>query len=286
MEKPNNAARAAREDTELVCLLDAVFQQYGHDFRQYAPTSLKRRVQNVLDAEGIGTIPELQVRLLAEPDLMARFVLAATVNVTSMFRDPYFFQALRAKVVPIFATWPLIRIWVAGCSTGEEVYAMAILLEEEGLYDRSRIYGTDINEAVIQKAKMGIFRLAQMQEYTTNYILAGGKKSFSKYYTAAYGNAVFHPALRLNMVFAQHNLVTDSVFNEFHLILCRNVLIYFNTDLKQRVYTLLDNSLALFGVLGFGKRETIQLSPYKKNYQPLNDKAPLYQKMRLEETVG
>lgn len=282
MGKSNNAARAAREDTELASLLEAVFQQYGHDFRQYAPTSLKRRVLNVLHTEGIGTIPELQERLLAKPDLMARFVLAATVNVTSMFRDPYFFQALRAKVVPILATWPFIRIWVAGCSTGEEVYSMAILLEEEGLYNRSLIYGTDINEAVLQTAKQGIFRLAQMQEYTKNYFLAGGAKSFSQYYTAAYGNAVFHPELRRNIVLAQHNLVTDSDFNEFHLILCRNVLIYFNADLTQRVHHLFWGSLATFGVLGLGDRETVQFTPHEKNYQPLNDKAPLYQKMRLE----
>ena len=209
------------EDIELSLLLQGVFRHYGFDFREYARGSLKRRICNVIDSERLATISELQNKALHHPDCMERLVRALSVNVTSMFRDPSFYLAFRKKVVPLLRTYPFIRIWHAGCSTGEEVYSIAILLKEEGLYDRSRIYATDMNEAVVKRAQGGVFPLSAMKEYTTNYLNAGGQCSFSEYYTAQYDNAILQPSLKKNMVFSQHNLATDGSFNQFNVILCR-----------------------------------------------------------------
>ena len=197
-----------------------------------------------------------------------------------MFRDPSFYLSFRRKVVPLLRTYPFVRIWHAGCSTGEEVYSMAILLQEEGLYDRCRIYATDINESVLQKAKDGIFPIATMQENTANYISAGGTGTFSEYYTARYDYAIFRPSLRENVVFAQHNLVTDASFNHFNVIFCRNVLIYFNNTLQDRVQKLFLNSMEMFGILGLGKKETIRYTAVADCYDDIDREERLYRRVR------
>lgn len=268
------------EAIEIQLLLEGVFRYYGFDFRNYAPASLKRRIWNAVRAEKINSISGLQERVLHDPACMERLLLALSVNVTAMFRDPSFFRAFRSKVVPLLRTYPFMRIWHAGCSTGEEVYSLAILLQEEGLYNRCRIYATDMNEAVLKKAKAGIFPLKSMQEYTQSHLHAGGKHSFSEYYTAAYDNAIFHSSLRENVVFSQHNLATDGSFNEFNVILCRNVLIYFNKLLQERVHNLFYDSLSRFGILGLGRQETIKFSPHEKDYEELASGEKLYRRIR------
>src|ERR671917_1698993 len=199
----------ALERLEIELLLEGIYRHYGFDFRSYAYASIRRRLWKRLQAEGLKTISALQALVLHSPEAMERLLLDLSVNVTSMFRDPNFYKAFRRDVIPLLRTYPFIRIWHAGCSTGEEVFSTAILLQEEGLYDRARIYATDINDVVLQKARSGIFPLERMQEYTENYIRAGGTRSFSEYYTAKYGGALFKPALSRHIVFSQHNLVTD-----------------------------------------------------------------------------
>jgi chemotaxis protein methyltransferase CheR len=266
------------ERLEIELLLEAIFRQYGFDFRSYAYSSIRRRIWKRIHAEELANVSALQERVLHDPATMERLLLDMSVNVTAMFRDPHFYRAIRSEVVPILRTYPFIRIWHAGCATGEEVYSMAILLEEEGLYDRARIYATDINEVVLQTAKAGIFPLDRMQEYTENYIRAGGKRAFSEYYTAKYDGALFSPHLRQNVVFSQHNLVTDRSFSEFHLILCRNVLIYFSKDLQARVHGLFYESLVHFGILGLGSKETLKFSQYEACYEQLLPGEKLYRK--------
>jgi chemotaxis protein methyltransferase CheR len=229
--------------------------------------------------EGLASLSGLLERVLHEPDCMERLLLDLTVNVTAMFRDPTFYLAFREKVVPLLRTYPFVRIWHAGCSSGEEVYSMAILLKEEGLYDRARIYATDINEVMLRRAKEGIYPVANMQEYTRNYLRAGGVKSFSEYYTAKYDAALFDPALTRNVVFSQHNLVTDHSFSEFHVILCRNVMIYFDRSLQTRVHDLFYESLARFGVLGLGNKETLRFTQYETSYEKLDARERLYRKV-------
>jgi chemotaxis protein methyltransferase CheR len=267
------------EAIEIGLLLEAMFQGYGFDFRNYALPSLRRRIWNSIRAEGLQSVSELQAKLLRDSDCMERFLLTVTVNVTTMFRDPSFYRAFRARVVPCLRSEPFLRIWHVGCSTGEEVYSLAILLHEEGLYDKCRIYATDINEAVVSKAKAGIFPLASVQEYTGNYQSAGGTVSFSEYYTARYDNVIFKHDLAHNMVFAQHNLVTDSSFNEFHVILCRNVLFYFNPTLIERVHRLLYESLGLSGFLGLGRKESIRFTPYETRYEEYDAEEKLYRRI-------
>lgn len=267
------------EDLEIQLLLEGLFRHYGFDFRDYAITSLKRRIWNTIRAEKLHTISGLLEKILHEPACLERFLLGLSVNVTAMFRDPNFYLTFRDKVVPLLRTYPFIRIWHAGCSTGEEVYSMAILMEEEGLYHRCRIYATDMNEVVLRQARAGIFHLDLMQEYTQNYLQAGGKRSFSEYYTAAYDNAIFRSSLKENIVFSQHNLATDRSFNEFNVILCRNVLIYFNQSLQARVHNLLYASLTRFGVLGLGRQESLKFTPHEKHYEALGKSEKLYRRI-------
>jgi chemotaxis protein methyltransferase CheR len=210
---------------------------------------------------------------------MERLLLGLTVHVTSMFRDPGFYIAFRQKVVPLLATYPFARIWHAGCSSGEEVYSMAIVLFEEGIHERCRIYATDLSEAVLRGASQGLFPLSAMKEYTENYQRAGGKTAFSDYYTARYDHALFHSHLRDSIVFAPHNLVTDGSFNEFNVILCRNVMIYFNDTLQRHVHELLYQSLSRLGVLGLGRRESLKFTPHESSYEPLDDTERLYRKV-------
>jgi chemotaxis protein methyltransferase CheR len=268
------------ERIEIELLLEAVHRHYGFDFRSYAYSSLRRRVWKRIESEGLGTVSALQDRVLHDADVMERLLDDLSVTVTAMFRDPGFYRTFRDAVVPILRTYPFIRIWHAGCSTGEEVYSMAILLQEEDLYDRSRVYATDMNEAVLRRARDGIFPLERMQEYTENYIRAGGRRSFSEYYTAGYRGALFDASLRRNVVFAQHNLVTDRSFSEFNVVLCRNVLIYFDKGLQSTVHRLFYDSLTTFGILALGSKESLRFSKFEDCYEPVAAPEKIYRKVR------
>jgi chemotaxis protein methyltransferase CheR len=268
------------EDLEIQLLLDGILHRYGYDFRHYAPASLRRRIRSIVEKEAVPSISALQERILREPSCMARFITSLSVPVTSMFRDPSFYRALRSEVLPMLRTYPFVRIWHAGCSTGEEVYSLAIVLMEENLYDRCRIYATDLSDATLQRATKGIYDLSRMRDYTHNYQLFGGQSDFSSYYTADHERVIFSPRLRKNIVFSQHNLVSDGPFNEFNLVLCRNVMIYFDRTLRDQVLRLLDASLCRFGVLGIGRKETLEFSSIAKRYSELPSRTRLYRKER------
>ncbi len=277
---PREQTGTALEDLEISLLLEGVYRHYGFDFRQYARASIRRRLWRRAYAEGLPTISALLDRVLHHPDAMERLLLDLSINVTSMFRDPTFFAAFRSKVVPVLRTFPFLRIWNAGCSTGEETYSLAILLHEVGLLERTRIYATDLNEAVLRTAADGVFPLAKMQEYTENYLAAGGSRSFSDYYVSAYGRAQFNRTLTENVVFAQHNLVSDRSFNEFHVIICRNVMIYFDRDLQDHVHALFLDSLVPLGVLALGHKETVRHGRYAGHYEAIDDQERLYRRVR------
>jgi chemotaxis protein methyltransferase CheR len=274
--------RGQRDDIESVevdLLLEGIYRRYGFDFREYAPASLKRRLHRRLEGEGLTTISALQERLLRDPACMERLLLDLSINVTAMFRDPSFYATFRERALPMLRSHPFARIWVAGCSTGEEVYSLAILLAEEGLLERTRIYATDINEAVIERARAGVFPLAKMKEYTQNYIRAGGTRAFSEYYVAKYDAAVFSRSLVENVVFAQHNLAMDRAFNEFNVICCRNVMIYFERSLQDQVHALFYDSLAMFGILALGHKESIKFTRHESRYEEIAPPERLYRKI-------
>ncbi|MGI8655133.1 MAG: CheR family methyltransferase [Pyrinomonadaceae bacterium] len=268
------------EDIELHLLLEGIYRHYGLDFRDYAAASLKRRIHETMNVEGTRTVSAYQDKVLHDSACMDRLMLALSINVTAMFRDPSFYATFRQKVVPLLRTYPFVRIWHAGCATGEEVYSLAILLQEENLYAKCRIYATDMNKEVLRKAREGIFPLSAMQEYTNNYMQAGGKRFFSDYYTAQYGSVIFRPSLIENVVFSEHNLATDSSFNEFQVVLCRNVMIYFNKTLQARVHNLIYDSLSMFGVFGIGNKESLRFTSRESFYEELDDKDKLYRKVR------
>ncbi len=266
------------EQIEIDLLLQGIYRHYGYDFCNYAAASIRRRILKFAESEKLPTISAVQEKVLHDPLAMDRLVLSLTVNVTALFRDPAFYATMRQKIVPVLKTYPLIRIWDAGCASGEEAYSLAILLEEEGVYDKCRIYATDLNEHVLRKAKSGIFHLSHMREYTDNYIQAGGKQSFSEYYVAKYDHAILDQSLRRNIVFAQHNLVTDRSFNEFNLVLMRNVLIYFNEQLRGHVLNLVHQSLSPFGILALGKRETLRFTSHERDFEELDPTEKLYRR--------
>lgn len=272
-------SRDAVEDLELRLLLEGIYQQYGYDFREYARTSIRRRVWRRAGEEKLATISALQERVLHDPACMERLLLDLSVSVTSMFRDPTFFLALRQTVVPLLRTYPFIRVWNAGCSSGEETLSLAILMHEEGLAGRVRMYATDINVDVLQRSKQGVFPLERMREYTQNYIASGGKAAFSDYYKADGDAAYFSPALLESAVFAQHNLVSDAEFNEFHLIVCRNVMIYFDRSLQDKVVGLLYRSLARFGVLALGQKESLRFSAHAGDFEELVASEKIYRRV-------
>ena len=267
------------ESLELELLLGAVFRVHGYDFRDYARTSIRRRITNIMKREEVRTISGLQEKILHDRGCFDRFLNGLSVNVSAMFRDPDFFLAFRRHAVPLLRTYPFIRIWQAGCSLGEEAFSLAILLEEEGLYDRALIYATDINEVTLRQARDGIYPVEQMQKYTQNYQQSGGTRSFSEYYTARYEFAILRPALQRNIVFSQHNLVSDAPFNEFNVILCRNVMIYFNRALQERTHQLFYDSLGTFGILGLGSRETLRFMPQEHLYEPLVPNEKLFRRV-------
>jgi len=268
------------EELELDLLLTGIARRWGYDFRGYSPASLRRRVRRAMHVEGVRSLSALQERVLHRPEALQRFISALSVNVTGMFRDPQVYRTLRRQVLPMLRTYPFVRIWHAGCSTGEEVYSMAILLHEEGLLERCRIYATDISDDLLQRARRGVFPLRDMQEHTAAYHRAGGKGDFSTYYIADHQSAILRDELRRHLVFSQHNLVSDSSFNEFQLILCRNVLIYFSEALRERVHRLFYDSLVNFGILALGIRESMRFTPYADRYEALVESLGLYRRVR------
>ena len=268
------------EDREIEVLLRAVFERYGYDFRDYAFSSLRRRIRRCMQDEMLESLPEYGAKLLRDAACMEKFLRHMSVAVTTLFRDPAFFRALRSLAISWLASYPFIRVWVAGCSTGEEAYSLAIMFHEAGLYDRTRIYATDISSVAIAHAKEGIFPEQDIETDTKNYQDAGGLGFLSDWYTTAYGSFIMHKELKENMVFAVHNLATDSVFNEFHLILCRNVMIYFNERLQARVHRLIYDSLHLFGILGIGMKEFLWRSPHETCYETLDEANKIYRRVR------
>lgn len=266
------------ERLEMELLLLAIYRHHGSDFRAYAPASLHRRIRRHMDNSHIGTITGLTELILHEPAALQRLLHELSVNVTAMFRDPTFFAELRRAVVPLLRTYPTVRIWHAGCSTGEEVYAMSILLEEEGLSERCRIYATDMDSTVLDHARQGIFPLSRMKEYTSNYFLGGGKRSLSDYYTAKYDGALFAPRLAKNVLFTQHNLAMDRSFSEFNLIVCRNVLIYFDRALKDHALGLFSESLGTLGVLCLGRKESLRFTAFEADFHALSARERIFRR--------
>lgn len=276
-EQPH--AHMSTLDIELRLLAEAIYLRYNYDFRDYTGSSQKRRVVQAVRAFDCKSVSELQARILHDADLFMQLLQFLTIPVSEMFRDPGYYASLRDDVLPILRTYPSLKIWVAGCSTGEEVYSLAILLREEGLLERTIIYATDINPVSLDKARKGVFPLSRMQLYTKNYQEAGGKQAFSDYYTAAYNAALFDRSLCENVTFADHSLATDSVFSETHLISCRNVLIYFNRQLQDRALGLFHESLCHRGFLGLGSKESIDFSDYSQHFEAVQKRERIFRKL-------
>ncbi len=266
------------ENIEIRLLLEGIFQKYGYDFRDYGKAHAKRRILHRLALSGLKSISALLHEVLYDETFFLLFLQDLSINTTEMFRDPDFFKEVREKVVPNLKTYPFIKAWHAGCSTGEEVYSMAIILEEEELYERVQLYATDFNHAILQKAKEAIFPAGNMKEYTRNYIKAGGKSSFSDYYNARYDSAIINKNLKRNIVFSDHNLVTDSTFGEMHLVMCRNTLIYFNKSLQDKVIKLFHDSLSAGGFLCLGSKESLTFSAHRDLFEPFNKKLKIFRK--------
>jgi len=265
-------------EIELRLLMEAIYLKYSYDFRNYTLTSQKRRVLHALAQLGLASISALQDKVLRDPALFGRLLQYLTIPVSEMFRDPAYFLALRRQVVPMLHTYPSVKVWVAGCSTGEEVFSLAILLREEGLLARTQIYATDINPDSLEKARQGIFPLAAIRGYTANYQRAGGRSAFSDYYTAAYEAARFDPSLCADAIFADHSLATDSVFAETQFVSCRNVLIYFDRQLQDRALGLFHESLSHRGFLGLGSKESIDFSSYSDRFDTQARAERIYRK--------
>jgi len=267
MEHRDRVIDSVNEDIEIGLLLEAIYQKYGYDFRNYSREHIKRRILHRLALSNFNSISEIQHNVLYDRTLFNILLHDFSINVTEIFRDPSFYKAIREHVIPILKTYPFIKIWHAGCSTGEEVYSMAVLLKEEGLYNKALIYATDFNETVLQKAKEAIYPIDNMEKSESNYQKSGGLGSFSDYYVAKYNSFVFHKYLKEKIIFADHNLVTDGIFGEMNMIICRNVLIYFNKELKNRVIKLFHDSLCHGGFLGLGSKESIRFTEHYDRYE-------------------
>jgi chemotaxis protein methyltransferase CheR len=261
-------------------LLKLTKHRSGYDFSGYAEASMQRRINRFAEMKKLDGYPALKRHLLQDTSAFDSFITEITVNVTEMFRDPAFFKCLQQKVFPSLTTYPYPKVWHAGCSTGEEVYSLAVLLQENNLYHNTRLYATDINSAAIQKAKNGIYPLKLMKEYTTNYMAAGGSSSFSDYYIAQYDSAIMNKGLKQNVVFSIHNLVSDHSFNEFNLVVCRNVLIYFNRALQEKVFSLFYESLSMFGFLALGSKESMISSNLKEKFEVVDRNEKIFRKIR------
>lgn len=267
------------EKAQIASLLETIYHRCGYDFRNYAYSSIRRRIWHRMHGEKLNLISQLLEKVSHDTACLKRLLADFSINVTEMFRDPLFFLSFRKNVVPLLKMYPFIRIWHAGCSTGEEVYSMAILLTEEGLYDKSRIYATDINHEVLSAAKAGIYEMKHMKHYTKNYYKAGGTQDFSQYYTTKNDTVKFHSSFQKNIIFAQHNLVTDQSFNEFNVIICRNVLIYFDRVLQNKVHSLFYDSLSPDGILGLGNKETITFTDYTNSYEVVDLREKIYRRV-------
>ena len=266
------------ENLEINLLLDAIYQRYGYDFRNYARASVERRARQFLVKSGCNSISELIPRLLHDESFFAELVREFSITVTEMFRDPSVYRTLKERVFPLLNTYPFFKIWHAGCATGEEVYSLAILLKEEGLYKRATIFATDFNDWALEQAKQGIYSIDNIKKCTSNYQKAGGTNSFSEYYHAKYDSIVIDKSLRKNVTFANHNLVIDGIFSEMHLILCRNVLIYFDKTLQNRVLNLFNGSLVYGGFLCLGNKESLLFSDIQDKFDPVEERERIYQK--------
>jgi len=267
-------------EAEIGILLNDLLEVYGYDFTNYSKASLRRRIENLYTKDKFPSFAEFRYKLRNDENYLLRFVEQVTVNVTEMFRDPSFYKTLRTDILPLLASRPVIRIWHAGCSTGEEAYSMAILLKEANLLHKSLLYATDINPGVLEKVRKGIFPLSQMKQYSENYNLTGSKEALSKYYTAQYEWAKFDESLSSRMIISTHNLVSDSSFNEFQLVVCRNVLIYFDKVLQNRVLELFDQSIETLGFLALGSKETLRFSSIYTKYKQLENREKIWRKMQ------
>jgi chemotaxis protein methyltransferase CheR len=266
------------DNIKIQLILEAIFLKYGYDFRNFARAHIKRRLQRRLNFTGLTDFSDMLIRILNDKSFFEQVLIDLSIHVTEMFRDPAFYQALRKEIVPILKTYPYIKIWHAGCATGEEVYSMAIILKEEKIYRRCQIYATDFNEIVLNEAKEGVYSLEAIKNHTYNYQKSGGTESFADYYTAKYDLAIMDNGLKENIVFADHNLATDHVFGEMNLILCRNVLIYFDKKLQDRVIYLFYNSLCRNGFLCLGTKESLKFSDYENRFELVNVKQKIYRK--------
>lgn len=263
---------------EISLLLEDIYQKYGYDFRQYSKAHINRRIRNRMALSGLEDVAQIQYKVLKDETFAYQLLQDLSITVTEMFRDQDFYRSLRENVIPILRTYPFIKIWHAGCATGEEAYSMAIILREEGLYDRTTIYATDFNQHALDRAKEGIFSNSMMKEYTINYQLSGGKESFVNYYTSNYDNVIMNQMLKKNIVWANHNLVTDGVFAEVHLILCRNVLIYFDSGLQNKVQKLFYDSLINGGILCLGSKEGLRFTDFSEKYTEVDKKQRIFKK--------
>lgn len=259
------------DDIEQALLLEALHRRYHYDFRGYAPSSIRRRLAHAQERLGCRTLSALQDRLLHDPAVLPELIGYLTIQVSEMFRDPGYYRALREKVVPHLRTYPSLKVWVAGCANGEELYSLAILFREEGLEERTLFYATDIAPAARDKAEAGIYELERIAQFTENHRASGGRSSLSDYYTAAYGAAVFDKTLRERTVFSEHSLASDEVFSEIHLVSCRNVLIYFDRHLQDRAIRLFGDALVHGGFLGLGSTETLRFSAHADGFVPFCD---------------
>lgn len=271
------------EDIEINLLLEAIYQLYGYDFRAYTKASIRRRVMHRLQMSGLANVMAMTDLVLRDRQFFVSLLNDLTVNVTEMYRDPEFYLAFRREVVPVLKTFPFIKLWHAGCATGEEIYSMAILLEEEGLYERSMLYATDIDKNVLAAAKKGIYSIAAIKGYSDNYQRAGGKASLSDYYTAKYDSVILDQRLKRNIVFADHDLATDQVFGEMNVVVCRNVLIYFDRPLQKRVFGLFRESLDMGGFLCLGTKESLRFSGCEEEFEPVVRELKIYRK---KQTIG
>ena len=265
-------------ETETSSLLEALYEKYGYDFREYSRAHIERRIRNRMTISGLSTVSELKFKVLDNREFASQVLQDLSITVTEMFRDPHFYKYLREKIIPLLKTYSFLKIWHAGCSTGEEAYSVAILLKEEGMYDRCTIYATDFNQQALDTAREGIFKSNKIKEYSLNYQKSGGTGSLSDHYTSQHDSVIMEKSLKKNIVWANHNLVTDSIFAEVHLILCRNVLIYFNKDLQNKVQKLFFESLVNGGVLCLGSKETLRFSDFSDKYTEFDKAQKIFKK--------
>ena len=271
------------EDIEVSLLLEGIFRRYGYDFRHYSPASIRRRIKHFMARTDLVKITDATERVLHEQEFFQQLLEDFSIPVTEMFRDPEVYAFLRQEIIPFLRTYPFLKVWHAGCASGEEVYSLAILLKEEGLYDRTTIYATDFNELVLEKARQGVYHIRDVKRYLDNYHHAGGPGSLQDYFDAHYDSVIMAKSLKKNITFARHNLATDQVFGEMHLVLCRNVMIYFDRKLQGRVLNLFDESLIRGGFLCLGKKETLRFSPVVDRFQAVDTKMQIYRKKTIDD---